>query len=71
MSVSVVILSTIIIIIISTLKANIGEEERLGFEKCLTQNYLIKHGQDYFGTRDLIYIDLYGRDDLRALMSYI
>ena len=50
---------------------NISEEERLGFEKCLTQNYLIIHGQDYFGKRDLIYIDLYGRDDLRALMSSI
>jgi hypothetical protein len=35
-------------------------EERVNFEKCLTENYLVKYGYDYFGKRDLIYIDLYG-----------
>lgn len=44
-------------------------EERVNFEKCLTQNYLMKHGMDYFGKRDLIYIDLYGKKDVRSLLS--
>ena len=39
---------------------NLKYEERVNFEKCLTENYLVKHGYDYFGKRDLIYIDLYG-----------
>ena len=44
-------------------------EERVNFEKCLTENYLLKHGMDYFGKRDLIYVDLYGTNDVRNLMS--
>ena len=39
---------------------HLKKEERLNFERCLTENYLIKHGENYFGKRDLIYIDLYG-----------
>ena len=42
-------------------------EERVNFEKCLTENYLMKRGMDYFGKRDLIYIDLYGKNDVRNL----
>ena len=44
-------------------------EERVNFEKCLTENYLMKHGMDYFGKRDLIYIDLYGKNDVRRLTT--
>ena len=39
-------------------------EERLNFERCLTENFLVKKGYDYFGKRDLIYVDLYGTDDI-------
>jgi hypothetical protein len=44
-------------------------EERTNFEKCLTENYLLKHGMDYFGKRDLIYIDLLGVDDIKRLRN--
>ena len=44
-------------------------EERVNFEKCLNEHYLIKHGFDYFGKRDLIYIDLFGKDDVRSMIS--
>jgi hypothetical protein len=37
-----------------------GAEERMTMEKCLVQNYLLKRGMDYFGKRDLIYIDMQG-----------
>ena len=39
-------------------------EEKVNFEKCLTQNFLLKHGMDYFGKRDLIYIDMMGTNDV-------
>lgn len=39
-------------------------EEKVNFEKCLTENYLVKHGYDYFGKRDLIFIDMYGSADV-------
>ena len=44
-------------------------EERVNFEKCLTKNYLLKNGMDYFGKRDLIFIDLLGKNDVKALTS--
>ena len=44
-------------------------EERVNFERCLTENYLLKKGMDYFGKRDLIYIDLWGKSDVRSLLS--
>lgn len=46
-------------------------EDRVNLERCLTENYLIKKGLDYFGKRDLIYIDLYGKDDIRAMRSSV
>lgn len=49
----------------------LNAEQRVGFERCLTENYLLKHGMNYFGKRDLIYVDLYGTDDVRALKSSI
>ena len=39
-------------------------EERMNIEKCLTENYLVKKGYNYFGKRDLIYLDLYGVADM-------
>jgi len=44
-------------------------EERLNFEKCLTENFLVKHGYDYFGKKDLIYVDLYSIEDVGRLRS--
>lgn len=41
----------------------------MNFEKCMTENFLIKHGNDYFGKRDLIYIDMFGTDDVKRLHS--
>jgi hypothetical protein len=35
-------------------------EDRLTMEHCLVKNYLLVHGMDYFGKRDLIYIDMQG-----------
>lgn len=46
-------------------------EERLGMERCLTENFLLKFGMNYFGKRDLIYIDLYGSDDLRKMQESV
>ena len=43
--------------------------ERMNFEKCLTQNFLMKHGMDYFGKRDLIFIDLLGTKDVKNLTT--
>ena len=44
-------------------------EERVNFEKCLTENYLMKRGMDYFGKRDMIYIDLYGTNDVAKVLG--
>lgn len=46
---------------------NMKAEDRMIMEKCLVQNYLIKHGMDYFGKRDLIYIDMQGSQDVARL----
>lgn len=42
-------------------------EERLTMEHCLVKNYLLVHGMDYFGKRDLIYIDMEGDQDVKRL----
>lgn len=47
----------------------LDQDQRVGFEKCLTENYLIKYGNNYFGKRDLIYIDLYGSADVKAMQT--
>lgn len=44
-------------------------EDRVNVERCLTENYLLKKGMDYFGKRDLIYIDLFGTEDVDRLRS--
>jgi hypothetical protein len=38
---------------------------RMNMEKCLVNNYLLKHGMDYFGKRDYIYLDMMGSDDVQ------
>ena len=43
---------------------HLNYEQRVNFERCLTQNFLVKHGPNYFGKRDLIYIDLYSNADV-------
>ena len=43
---------------------NLKFEERMNFERCLTENYLLKYGMDYFGKKDLIFLDLYGSNDI-------
>jgi hypothetical protein len=45
--------------------------ERVSFERCLVDNYLLKHGNDYFGKRDLIYLDLYGVDDIASMQQSV
>ena len=44
-------------------------EEKVNFEKCLVENYLVKHGMDYFGKRDLIYVDMQGDRDIERLYT--
>jgi hypothetical protein len=44
-----------------------GAEDRMKIERCLTSNYLLKFGMDYFGKRDLIYIDMQGDKDVARL----
>ena len=51
--------------------SKLNAEQRVGFERCLVENYIAKHGNDYFGKRDLIYIDLYGSDDIARLQQSI
>ena len=50
-----------------TFARKLTSDEKINFEKCLVQNYLAKHGDDYFGKRDLIHLDLYGPSDIRKL----
>ena len=42
---------------------------RLAMEQCLVKNYLLKHGNDYFGKRDMIYIDMQGDQDVARLYN--
>ena len=42
-------------------------DDRMLMEKCLVQNYLLNRGMDYFGKRDLIYIDMQGDQDVARL----
>ena len=46
-----------------------GAQERMTMERCLVHNYLLKRGMDYFGKRDLIYIDMQGDADVARLHS--
>ena len=49
--------------------AYLQKEGRFAMERCLTQNYLLKFGMDYFGKRDLIYIDMQGDRDVARLFT--
>ena len=42
-------------------------DQRMAMETCLVKNYLVKHGMDYFGKKDLIYIDMQGDEDVARL----
>ena len=44
-------------------------EARMTMEKCLTKNYLLAKGMDYFGKRDLIYLDMRGQDEIDQLYT--
>lgn len=57
--------------ITSVTDRKLNQDQRVGFEKCLTENYLIKHGNNYFGKRDLIYIDLYGTEDIKSMQTSV
>ena len=39
-------------------------QQRMAMERCLTQNFLLKYGMNFFGKRDLIYIDMRGDQDV-------
>ena len=47
----------------------LGAEDRMKMERCLVENYLLKHGMNYFGKRDLIYIDMLGYRDVGKLFT--
>lgn len=38
-------------------------EVRANMESCLTRHFLVRAGADYFGKRDLIYVDMRGDQD--------
>lgn len=42
-------------------------DQRMVMERCLTQNFLLKFGLDYFGKRDLLYIDMRGDEDVMRM----
>lgn len=46
---------------------NMDADQRMAMETCLVKNYLVKHGMDYFGKKDLIYIDMQGDEDVARL----
>ena len=46
-----------------------GADERMAMEKCLTKNYLLAKGMNYFGKRDLIYLDMRGQDEIDRMYS--
>merc|ERR1711885_35183 len=46
-----------------------GSEQRMEMEKCLISNYLIPRGMNYFGNRDLIYIDMQGDKDIGRMYT--
>ena len=42
-------------------------EKRMIMERCLTKNFLLKEGMDYFGKRDLLFIDMRGDQDIARM----
>lgn len=44
---------------------NLGYEERMNFERCITENYLLKKGLNYFGKRDFLYVDLFDMENAK------
>jgi len=46
---------------------NMDADQRMTMERCLTSNFLLKFGMDYFGKRDLLYIDMRGDEDVMRM----
>jgi len=46
---------------------NMDATKRMVMERCLTENFLLKMGMDYFGKRDLMYIDMRGDADIARM----
>ena len=42
-------------------------ERRMTMERCLTSNFLLKFGEDVFGKRDLLYVDMRGSEDVARM----
>ena len=55
--------------VISMIDIDLPYEERVNFERCLTKNFLLEYGMDYFGKRELIFLDLHGTADVKRLTS--
>uniref|UniRef100_A0A7S3IXY2 Uncharacterized protein n=1 Tax=Strombidium inclinatum TaxID=197538 RepID=A0A7S3IXY2_9SPIT len=51
----------------------LSTEERIDVEKCLVKNYLVPNGWDYFGKRDVIYLDLMSPDHIASqkIQTYV
>ena len=43
---------------------------RFAMEKCLTENFIMRYGLNYFGNKDLIYIDMRGEDEAELHTSW-
>lgn len=46
------------------------DDDRMKMEKCLIQQYLIPKGWDYFGKRDLIFLDMIGQEDIKNISGH-
>ena len=44
-------------------------QHRILMERCLTQKYLLTKGMDYFGKRDLIYMDMRGQEHVDSMYT--
>ena len=47
--------------------SQVPEEKRMEFERCITKDYLLKYGLNYFGDRDFLYIDMFGQNDVDSI----
>ena len=46
-------------------QSHLNDQQKTTFEQCLIKNFLVPHGWDYFGKRDVIYLDMYDNEDVR------
>lgn len=47
--------------------SHMNAERRMTMERCLTSNFLLRFGEDVFGKRDLLYIDMRGSEDVARM----